>query len=329
MPIEDKWRTLEPISSVLKSRLGSDWKVSFLDSEEARKYSFGLTVWRHSSPPENWIMKVFLSEESVEVSTLGRNFGVGLEGDQQTLLSTIELAAMSLHLFKDPLTCLEEGLITAGIFYLNPYLWSDPSISGVNFARTFSIISENLSLEKKYLSFIRSLHFLSQLDHLPDMVKALKALAVLGIAPPLSKRDLFYVGQLSPIEIKVLTALSAKEAIDRLYGIDERKIVSLLVELLGLRQDTIDKRKLLKSIVQRESKEGLTLSEISHILNIDKAYLWRDVLPKMKERFLVTQGTDKYRGKEIKTYRPNVSLPTVSDMVLTFMLNLSYLVSRG
>jgi len=244
-------------------------------------------------------------------------------------LSTIELAAMSLHLFKDPLTCLEEGLITAGIFYLNPYLWSDPSISGVNFARTFSIISENLSLEKKYLSFIRSLHFLSQLDHLPDMVKALKALAVLGIAPPLSKRDLFYVGQLSPIEIKVLTALSAKEAIDRLYGIDERKIVSLLVELLGLRQDTIDKRKLLKSIVQRESKEGLTLSEISHILNIDKAYLWRDVLPKMKERFLVTQGTDKYRGKEIKTYRPNVSLPTVSDMVLTFMLNLSYLVSRG
>ena len=184
-------------------------------------------------------------------------------------------------------------------------------------------------MEKKYLSFIRSLHFLSQLDHLPDMVKALKALAVLGIAPPLSKRDLFYVGQLSPIEIKVLTALSAKEAIDRLYGIDERKIVSLLVELLGLRQDTIDKRKLLKSIVQRESKEGLTLSEISHILNIDKAYLWRDVLPKMKERFLVTQGTDKYRGKEIKTYRPNVSLPTVSDMVLTFMLNLSYLVSRG
>ncbi len=263
------------------------------------------------------------------ISTLGRSVKVRWEGDRETLLLASELVALALYLYRNPLMCLREDLIVAGIFYLNPCVWSDPAISGIELAAAFSAISGGLELERRYRSFVKALHFLSQLDHLPEMIRALKALAVIGVAPPLSKRDLFYVDQLSPVEIKVLNALTAKEAIDRLYGMDERKVVALLSELLGLRSETFDRRKLVRSLSQRESKEGLTLSEISHVLGIDKAYLWRDVLPKMIERFLITVGSDRYRGKIVKVYRPNISLPTIGDMVLTYTLNLSYLVSRG
>ncbi len=293
-------------------------------------FSFGLGVTSHFEPVDGWIVSLeFSNRGDVIVSTLGRSMRVKWEGDREVLVLASQIAALALYLYRNPLTCLREGLIVAGIFYLNPCLWSDPSVSGIELAAAFSAISERLELERRYKSFVKALHFLSQLDHLPEMIKALKALAVLGIAPPLSKRDLFYVDQLTPVEIKVLTALTAKEAIDRLYGLDERKVVGLLSELLGLRSETFDRRKLVRSLSQRESKEGLTLSEISHVLGIDKAYLWRDVLPKMIERFLITVGSDRYRGKTVKVYRPNISLPTIGDMVLTYTLNLSYLVTRG
>ncbi|MDK2372805.1 MAG: hypothetical protein QI197_05450 [Candidatus Korarchaeota archaeon] len=321
---------LKPVSSILAERLGENWNVLTKDQNEETAFSFGLGVTLSSEPINGWIINLkFLNNGEVKIGTLGKSVKIKWEGDRETLLTASKLAALALYLYRNPLMCLREDLIVAGIFYLNPRVWSDPAISGIELAAAFSAISEGLELERRYESFVKALHFLSQLDHLPEMVRALKALAVMGIAPPLSKRDLFYVDQLSPVEIKVLNALTAKEAIDRLYGLDEKKVVILLSELLGLRSKIFDRRKLVKSLLQRESKEGLTLSEISHVLGIDKAYLWRDVLPKMIERFLITVGSDRYRGKTVKVYRPNVSLPTVGDMVLTYTLNLSYLVSRG
>jgi len=310
--------------------LGEEWNILITNQDQKAEFSFGLGVTLRSEPVEDWVVSLkFLGGEEVIVRTLGRSVKVRLEGDREMLLLASELAALALYLYRDPLMCLRENLIVTGIFYLNPCVWSDPAISGIELAAAFSAISEGLELEKRYRSFVKALHFLSQLDHLPEMIRALKALAVIGVAPPLSKRDLFYVDQLSPVEIKVLNALTAKEAIDRLYGLDERKVVSLLSELLGLRSETFDRRKLVRSLSQRESKEGLSLSEISHVLGIDKAYLWRDVLPRMIERFLITVGSDRYRGKTVKVYRPNISLPTIGDMVLTYTLNLSYLVTRG
>ncbi len=310
--------------------MGEEWNILITNQDQKAEFSFGLGVTLRSEPVEDWVVSLkFLGGEEVIVRTLGRSVKVRLEGDREMLLLASELAALALYLYRDPLMCLRENLIVTGIFYLNPCVWSDPAISGIELAAAFSAISEGLELEKRYRSFVKALHFLSQLDHLPEMIRALKALAVIGVAPPLSKRDLFYVDQLSPVEIKVLNALTAKEAIDRLYGLDERKVVSLLSELLGLRSETFDRRKLVRSLSQRESKEGLSLSEISHVLGIDKAYLWRDVLPRMIERFLITVGSDRYRGKTVKVYRPNISLPTIGDMVLTYTLNLSYLVTRG
>ncbi len=327
---KDGVETLEPLSSILTERLGEEWEVFLVNRDGRVVFSFGLGVGIETRPVDDWIMSLeFLDDGEVIVRTLGKSVKVRWEGERRALLLASKVAALALYLYRNPLMCLREDLVVAGIFYLNPCLWSDPAISGIELAAAFSTISAGLELEKKYRSFVKALHFLSQLDHLPEMVKALKALAVLGIAPPLSKRDLFYVDQLSPVEIKVLNALTAKEAIDRLYGLDERKVVALLSELLGLRSETFDRRKLVRSLSQRESKEGLTLSEISHVLGIDKAYLWRDVLPKMIERFLITVGSDRYRGKTVKVYRPNISLPTIGDMVLTYTLNLSYLISRG
>ncbi len=314
----------------MAERLGEEWNILITSRDQEAAFSFGLGVTLRSEPVDDWVVSLeFLSDGEVIVGTLGRSVRVRWEGNRETLLLASELAALALYLYRDPLMCLREDLIVTGIFYLNPCVWSDPAISGIELAAAFSAISEGLELEKRYKSFVKALHFLSQLDHLPEMIRALKALAVIGVAPPLSKRDLFYVDQLSPVEIKVLNALTAKEAIDRLYGLDERKVVALLSELLGLRSETFDRRKLVRSLSQRESKEGLTLSEISHVLGIDKAYLWRDVLPKMIERFLITVGSDRYRGKTVKVYRPNISLPTIGDMVLTYTLNLSYLVTRG
>ncbi len=311
-------------------RLGEEWSVLVTTREGETSFSFGLTATSHFEPVDGWIVSLEITGDGeVVVGTLGRSIRVKWEGDGETLLLASKIAALALYLYRDPLMCLREDLIVAGIFYLNPCLWSDPAISGIELAAAFSAISDGLELERRYKSFVKALHFLSQLDHLPEMIKALKALAVIGVAPPLSKRDLFYVNQLTPVEIKVLNALTAKEAIDRLYGLDERRVVALLSELLGLRSETFDRRKLVRSLSQRESKEGLTLSEISHVLGIDKAYLWRDVLPKMIERFLITVGSDRYRGKTVKVYRPNISLPTIGDMVLTYTLNLSYLVTRG
>ncbi len=311
-------------------RLGEEWNILITKQDQKAEFSFGLGVTLRSEPVEDWVVGLkFLRNGEVMVGTLGKSVKVRLGEDRETILLASELAALALYLYRNPLMCLRENLIVTGIFYLNPCVWSDPAISGIELAAAFSAISKGLELEKRYRSFVKALHFLSQLDHLPEIIRALKALAVIGVAPPLSKRDLFYVDQLSPVEIKVLNALTAKEAIDRLYGLDEKKVVALLSELLGLRSETFDRRKLVRSLSQRESKEGLSLSEISHVLGIDKAYLWRDVLPKMIERFLITVGSDRYRGKTVKVYRPNISLPTIGDMVLTYTLNLSYLVTRG
>ncbi len=323
-------KPLEPLSSTLSERLGEEWNILTISRDGEVSFSFGLSAISHLEPVDGWIISLkFLDTGEAVIGSLGSSMRIRWEGSREAFLLASEVAALALYLYRNPLMCLREDLIVAGIFYLNPCLWSDPAISGMELAAAFSAISEGLELERRYESFVKSLHFLSQLDHLPEMIKALKALAVIGVAPPLSKRDLFYVDQLTPVEIKVLNALTAKEAIDRLYGIDERRVVSLLSELLGLRSEGFDRRKLIRSLSQRESKEGLTLSEISHVLGIDKAYLWRDVLPKMIERFLVIVSSDRYRGKTVKVYRPNISLPTIGDMVLTYTLNLSYLVSRG
>ncbi len=319
--------SVEPISTILEKKLGADWNVSYNALGKVRIYNFGIAVAEQTDPPDEWATKVYPLDRGFELHTSSES--ITLEGrDLRNLRIAIDLAVMSLFAFKDPLMCLKEELIRAGIFYLNPNLWSDPYLVGRDLAEAFSFISEKLELERRYNSFVRSLHFLSQLNHLPKIMNSLKSLAVLGIEPPLNKKDLFYTEQLSPIEIKVLTALSVKEAIDRLYGLDARRIVSLLSDLMGLSSESFDRRKLLKSLSQRELREGLTLSEISHVLGIDKAYLWRSILPKMIDRFLVIVSDDRYRGKVVKTYRPNISLPPISDMVISFSLNLSYLV-RG
>ncbi len=319
--------SIEPLSTILEKRLGADWNVSYSVLEGIRVYNFGIAIAERKNSSDEWIAEIYPSERGFKLCIPSKS--IMLEGkDRKTLSIAIDLTVMSLFAFRDPLMCLKEELIRAGIFYLNPDLWSDPCLVGDDLAEVFSFLSEKLELRRRYNSFVRSLHFLSQLNHLPEIMNSLKSLAVLGIEPPLDKRDLFYMDQLSPVEIKVLTALSAKEAVDRIYGLDARRIVSLLSDLMGLSPESFDKRKLLKSISQRELKEGLTLSEISHILNIDKAYLWRSILPRMIERFLLTVSDDTYRGKSVKTYRPNVSLPPISDMVLSFSLNLSYLI-RG
>ncbi len=327
IPERELMNPIEPISTILEKKLGSDWNISYSALEGARIYSFGLATAEQINPSDEWIAKIYTLEGEFEVHILSKS--IMLEGkDRESLRVAIDLAAMSIFTFRDPLMCLKEDLIRAGIFYLNPNIWSDPYLVGNSLSEAFSLLSEKLGLMRRYNSFVRSLHFLSQLNHLPEIMSSLKSLAVLGIEPPLSKGDLFYIDQLSPIEIKVITALSAKEAIDRLHGLDAKRIVSLLSDLMGLSPESFDRRKLLKSISQRELKEGLTLSEISHVLGIDKAYLWRSVLPRMIDRFLLTVSDDVYRGKVVKTYRPNVSLPPINDMVLSFSLNLSYLV-RG
>ncbi len=320
---------MEPLSSILEERLDEDWNLLIWRHGGGSIFSFGLEVIVSNDPMDSWILSLRFEDRGAVLETLGKTARIEWKGERRFLFLASEIATLSLYLYRDPLGVLRDGLIVPGIFYLNPCIWSDPTLSGVELAAAYSAVSTELDLPRKYHSFVRSLHFLSQLDHLPEMLRALKALAVLGVAPPLEKRDLFYADQLSPVEIKVLNALTAKEAVDRLYGLDERKVVSLLSELLGLRSDSFDRRKLTRSLAQRESKEGLTLSEISHILGIDKAYLWRDVLPKMIERFLVTVGRDRYRGKTVKVYRPNASLPTIGDMVLTYTLNLSYLIGGG
>lgn len=327
-PVKEANEVLEPISSILAERLGDEWII--LRSVEGNRstFSFGLSASLSEKPVDDWILSLEFSDEVVNIRTPNRSFIIEWEGDRKTLLLASEIVSLALYSYRNPLLCLERGLIVATVFYLHPRIWSDPSLAGPDLADAFASISKGLDLERKYASFVKALHFLSQLNHIPEFLKALKALAILGIAPPLSKRDLFYIDQLSPIEIKILNALTAKEAVDRIQGIGERSATSLLSDLLDLRSESFDKRRLLKSLSQRQSKEGLTLSEISHVLGVDKAYLWRYVLPKMVERFLVIVGSDRYRGKIVKVYRPNVSMPVVGDMVLNHTLNLSYLV-RG
>lgn len=319
---------VEPISSVLAERLGDEWIVLRSVSGNLSTFNFRLGVSLSESPVNGWILSLKFSDDFVSVRSSSRSFTIKWKGDRSVMLLASEIASLALHSFRNPLLCLERKLIVATVFYLNPHIWSEPSIAGSELATAFSLISKGLDLKEKYISFVKALHFLSQLDHLPEFLKALKALAALGIAPPLSKRDLFYIDQLSPMEIKVLNALTSKEAVDRIQGIGERSVVSLLSELLNLRLESFDKRRLLKSLSQRQSKEGLTLSEISHLLGVDKAYLWRYVLPRMAERFLIIVGSDRYRGRTVKVYRPNVSMPVVGDMVLNHTLNLSYLI-RG
>jgi len=319
-----------PFSEIVTKKLGSEWEFYIIEEDKVRTYPFGVSFRWYDEPPEGrYAAKLELSSKKVTLTLLGHKTEFEWGGDVEALKRAVELTSVSLDIFRDPLRCMRsDKLLVSSIFHLNPLIWSDPLLVGDELANVFSMISNGVSLFERYKSFVHSIHFLITLERLPLVIKALKALATLGIAPPIDKRDLYYFSDLSPTEIKVITILAVKEAIDRLQGLDVNEVVSLLSEVLGLRSESFDRRRLVKSLSQRESKEGLTLSEISHILNMDKAYLWRSVLPDMSGKFLVITETDVYRNREVKIYKANTIVPLVNDLVLSYSLNLSYLMTH-
>ena len=65
------------------------------------------------------------------------------------------------------------------------------------------------------------------------------------------------------------------------------------------------RRRLQRSFTRREELVGLTLTEMSILLDVDRAYLWRKVLPGMVIRGLLFRWTFKRGDRDVVVYEAN------------------------
>lgn len=290
-----------------------------------RCYSFGLCVELKEGTSEDSLIGLSLGPGEVRVSFPWRE--IVLSGPLVETLIPLDISIISTSLFQDPQFVVNEGLISKALFYTNPSLWSDPLLVGTGISSTYRKLSEELGLERRYYSFARSLQFLSGIDHLPEFVEAFRSLSSMGIAPPITKTELLHTPDLSPKEMKVLRVLCAKEAIDRVPNLTERQMASLLSDLTGFPSEPQGAR-VQRSLSSRGLKEGLTLTELALTVGVDKAYLWRYVIPSMVDGCLIRVGKDTSKGKEVKVYRPNPYVTFVNDLIMAYSVKISHLLSR-
>ncbi len=315
---------LRHLNSLIKERIGSNWIILTRFTEDLREYSFGFCVELKEEPSGT------LAELSLEPSGLRVTLPwteVTLSDPSYETLIPLDISLMSIFSFGNPQLVVSEGLLSKALFYMNPSLWSDPSLVGSEISSTYRKLSEELELERRYYSFARALHFLSGIDHIAEFMEASRALSSLGIAPPITKLELLHTPDLSPAEMKVLKALCIKEAIDRIPNLSDRQISSLLLDLVGLPLDA-QRARVQRSLSGRGMREGLTLTELALTVGIDKAYLWRYVIPSMIDGYLIRVGKDTVRGKEVRVYRPNPYVTFVNDLILTYSIRISHLLSR-
>ena len=317
---------LEILNSIIERKLGEEWIILCHIGENFRAYSFGFCV-KLVDEAEESLAEVSLEGDELELILPWDRVRVKME---EEAIIPIDIAMISLFSFRNPQLILEEGLLSKVLFYTNPHIWSDPSLVGASVSSIYRSISERLELKRRYYSFVRAIHFMSSIDSIEEFAEAFRALASIGIAPPIGKMELFHLPDLSPVEMNVLRALCAKEAIDRIPGLLDRQVSSLFSDLIGIPSSDPRRARITKSISSRGSREGLTLTELSLSVGIDKAYLWRYVIPKMVNSCLIRAERDLSRGREVKVYRPNPFIPSISDLMMTYSIKLSHLLGiRG
>ncbi len=233
----------------------------------------------------------------------------------------LDFLVISLEIYSDPLKALENDLILfTRIVFTNPLLWSSPHVTGQEFSERFSRVSSFLL--DRYLSFIRSITLLTTVERVPILVNASKFLASLGIDPPVTRSDFLLFVELNPIEAKVLKALSAKKALDLTMIGPEESAILLLKLLRSSDPKGYKRRRLQKSLTRREETVGLTLTEMSILLDVDRAYLWRKVLPNMVIRGLLFRWTFKRGDRDVIVYEANSTIPLVADLVTSYQIEL-------
>ncbi len=317
---------LQILNSIIERRLGEEWIILYRMEESFRAYSFGFCV-KLVDEAEESLAEVSLEGDELELTLPWDRVKIG-KGEEAII--PMDIAMISLSSFRNPQLILEEGLLSKVLFYMNPHIWSDPSLTGASISSIYRNISEKLELKRRYYSFVRAIHFMSSIDNIKEFAEAFRALASIGIAPPIGKMELFHLPDLSPIEMNVLRVLCAKEAIDRITGLSERQVASLFSDLIGILSSDPRRARLTKSIMNRSSREGLTLTELSLSVGVDKAYLWRYVIPKMVNFCLIRAEKDLSRGRELKVYRANPFMPSISDIIMTYSIKLSHLLGmRG
>lgn len=317
--------SLRYMNNIINRRLGSEWIILSHFTENLRVYNFGLCIRLEDSPNDDSIAEISYSDETVKFSFPWGALEV--QKSEEALIS-LDVSLISIFSFRNPQFIISEGLTSSVLFYTNPWLWSDPSLAGDGISSIYRKISKELELKRRYKSFVRSLHFLSGIDQISEFFKVFRALSLLGIAPPLTKADLFLTQDLSPAEMKVLRVLCAKEAVDRIPGLSIKQVISLLSNLIPTISSNPHKIRIQRSLSNRGLGEGLTLTELSLIVGMDKAYLWRYVLPKMVRGCLVVVERDRSRGKEVKVYRPNSYLTLVSDLIMTYDFSISHFLRK-
>ncbi|RDD54081.1 MAG: hypothetical protein BA066_01100 [Candidatus Korarchaeota archaeon NZ13-K] len=325
-PAQELWE-LEPLrhlNSIIERRIGKQWILLANFSESLRTYSLGFCVELREEPPDESLATLSLTPDGMRLSLSWKELSLG-NPSAETIIP-MDISMISIFSFQNPKLVIEEGLASRILFYANPAIWSDPSLVGVGISSAYERLSEELGLGRRYESFARALLFLCGIEHIPEIMKAFMALSSLGISPPISKAELLHTPDLSPAEMKVLRALCIKEAIDRIPNLSDRQMASLLSDLIGL--PSAQRARLQRSLSSRGLREGLTLTELSLVTGIDKAYLWRYVIPGMTRGCLLTAERDSMRGKEVRVYRPNTHVTFVSDLILTYGMRISSLLSR-
>ncbi|MEM3371924.1 MAG: hypothetical protein QXO55_04900 [Candidatus Korarchaeum sp.] len=316
---------LHTLNSILGRKIGEEWVLLAHFTEDLRIYSFGFCVKISENPSDESLAELSMRSDEIKITFPWKE--IILSNPSTETLIPLDISAISIFLFQNPQFAIDEELISKALFYTNPSLWSDPLLVGSCISSTYRKLSEELELERRYHSFVRALQFLSGVDHLSEFMKAFRALSSLGIAPPITKSEILHTPELSPAEIKVLRALCVKEAIDRIPNLSDRQMASLLSDLINLPSNP-QRARVHRSLSSRGKREGLTLTELALTVGMDKAYLWRYVIPKMINGCLIRVEKDASRGKEVKVYRPNSYVTFVSDLVLTYSTRISHLLSK-
>ncbi|MCS7103140.1 MAG: hypothetical protein NZ992_04565 [Candidatus Korarchaeum sp.] len=313
------------LNSILERRIGSEWVILTHFTEDSRRYNFGLCVEFRERPSDDSLVELSLGSGEMRVAFPWRE--IVLSNPSIETLIPLDISLMSIFSFQNPQFVIGEMLISKVLFYTNPSIWSDPSLVGSDISSTYRRLSEELDLERRYCSFARALQFLSGIDHLPEIIEAFKALSSLGIAPPTTRAELLQTPDLSPAEIKVLRVLCVKEAIDRIPNLSDRQMATLLLDLARVPSGP-QRVRVQRSLSSRGMREGLTLAELALTVGIDKTYLWRYVIPKMIDSCLIRVGKDASRGKEVRVYRANPYITFLSDLIMTYSMRISHLLSR-
>jgi len=233
----------------------------------------------------------------------------------------VDLALSQTEIFLSPMKALRSReMVLLSVLLLCPRIWSSKRfIEDYSFIETYRRISEALEIERAYMDFINSIIFLKNTRSSFWVVEALRCLSMLSMLPPYLPWNALFtiIPPLGRNESRLMEALLVKEAADH-FNLSPSVISYVLVSNVHIGDGKKEVRNWLRrSISRREPPLGLTKSELSRLLRMDRNTVDRSLLSLMNLGLVYAGVTRSYRnrGRPPAFYRVNAGCPFVRTLL--------------